>query len=86
MKYSAPPAPPFCRQPEPTDAHNEPAEAIPHPAVGKVNAWIGNAMAGPPSPGLVGRIELMRRWNVLSAEKRQMLLLLAREMGQGEQE
>jgi hypothetical protein len=82
MKDSRLPPPPSCRQPEPPDADAEPADAIPHPAVSKVKAWIGNAMAGPPSPGLVGRIELMRHWDGLSAEKRQLLLLLAREMSQ----
>ena len=71
-------------RPKPLDAKIEPTEAIRHPAYGQVSAWIDKAMKGPPSASTVGRMELMRHWDRLPAEKRQMLLLLAREMMQGE--
>jgi hypothetical protein len=54
------------------------------PAEGQVSAWIEAAMYGPPSPGTIGRMELLRHWDGLSADKRKMLLLLVREMSQGE--
>jgi hypothetical protein len=48
--------------------------------------WVDRAMEGPPSVGPLGRMELLRHWNRLPAEKRRLLLLLARGMSQGERE
>ena len=75
---------PFDERPNPLNAEIKPAEAIRHPAFGQVSAWIDKAMEGPPSPGTIGRMELVRHWDRLPAEKRQLLLLMAREMMQGE--
>jgi hypothetical protein len=65
-------------------AEAEPAIVIAHPAASQVSAWIDKALFAPPSAGTIGRMELLRHWDGLSTEKRQMLLLLAREMCQGE--
>ena len=75
---------PFDDPPDPLDAEISPSEAIRHPAYGQVSAWIDKAMEGPPSPGTIGRMELLRHWDRLPGEQRQMLLLLAREMMQAE--
>ncbi|WP_376091194.1 hypothetical protein ACE7GA_21285 [Roseomonas sp. CCTCC AB2023176] len=42
------------------------------------------AMERAPSPGTAGRMELLHHWRRLSAEKRVLLLMLAREMAKGE--
>lgn len=78
-----PPAP-FEGRPNPLDASIEPAEVFKHPAAGEVGKWIDKALHGPPSPGVVGRMELLRHWDQLPADKRKALLLLAREMSQAE--
>ena len=41
------------------------------------------AMEAPPSPGTLGRMELLHRWRTLSPEKRILLLHLARQMAGG---
>jgi hypothetical protein len=79
-----PPAP-FDSRPNPLDTRIEPAEVFEHPAAGAVGQWIDKALHGPPSPGVVGRMELLRHWDHLPADKRRALLLLAREMSQAEQ-
>ncbi|WP_043840198.1 hypothetical protein [Muricoccus aerilatus] len=79
------PPTPFDGRPNPLDATIEPAEVFQHPAAGEVGKWIDKALHGPPSPGAVGRMELLRHWERLPADKRRMLLLLAREMSQAEQ-
>ena len=79
-----PPAP-FDDRPDPLGAKIEPAEVFQHPAAGEVGTWIDKALHGPPSPGTVGRMELLRHWDRLPADKRRMLLLSAREMSQAEQ-
>ena len=79
-----PPAP-FDGRPNPLDARIEPAEVFQHPAAGEVGHWIDKALHGPPSLGVVGRMELLRHWDRLPADKRRALLLLAREMSQAEQ-
>lgn len=75
---------PFDDRPNPLDASIEPAELFQHPAAGEVSKWIDKAMCGPPSSGSIGRMELLRHWDRLPADKRKLLLLLAREMSQSE--
>jgi hypothetical protein len=76
----------FADRLDPLSAELEPAEVLHHPAFGQVSAWIDKALHSPPSAGSIGRMETLRHWDGLSAEKRQMLLLLAREMSQKEGE
>ncbi|MCR0985273.1 hypothetical protein [Roseomonas populi] len=77
---------PFGNSPDPLTADIRPMEAIQHPAYGKVSAWIDEALKGPPSPGTIGRMELLRHWDQLPGDKRQMLLIMAREMVRNETE
>ena len=79
------PPTPFDNLPNPLDAKIELAEVLQHPAAGDVGKWIDEAMGGSPSPGTIGRMELLRHWERLPSDKRRMLLLLAREMSQAEQ-
>jgi len=44
---------------------------------------IDRAMNGPPLPGTVGRLELLRHWEGLSSDQRARLLLFAREISDG---
>lgn len=80
---SLPPAP-FDDRPDPLGARIEPTEVFQHPAAGEVGKWIDKALHGPPSPVTLGRMELLRHWDRLPADKRRMLLS-AREMSQEEQ-
>jgi hypothetical protein len=59
-------------------------EVIQHPAAREVGKMIDKALEWPPSAGQLGRMELLRHWDGLSAAKRKALLLVAREMSQGE--
>jgi hypothetical protein len=62
------------------------ADVSPHPAASQGSEWIDNAVCKPPSSAKIVRMGLLQHWDSLPAEERQVLLLLAREMSQGEQE
>jgi hypothetical protein len=49
-----------------------------------VSGLIDRAMDRPPLPGTVGRLELLRHWEGLPSDKRELLLLFAREMSVNE--
>ena len=74
----------FQHYPDPLGAEVVPAEAVEQPAYGSVSAWIDAATRGPPSAGRVGRMELLKHWTRLPAERRKLVLLLAREMTEAE--
>ncbi|MBP0492206.1 hypothetical protein [Roseomonas indoligenes] len=58
----------------------EPREDETHPAYGEVGLWVLKAMGEAPSPGTVGRMELLRIWDVLGRDARKELVAKGREL------
>jgi hypothetical protein len=50
----------------------------------RVDAWVTGMISGSPNCGPLRGLELVLHWDGLSAEKRHMLLLLARELNKEE--
>ncbi|MBP0494006.1 hypothetical protein [Roseomonas indoligenes] len=80
------PPDPLVGSPDPSSARIAPTENLTHPTYGEIGLWVLKAMGEAPSPGTVGRMELLRIWDVLGRDARKELVnagrvLLAREMG-----
>jgi hypothetical protein len=53
--------------------------------LGRIAEMEKHTLSRPPSAGASGLLELIRRWQGMPEGRRKELLLLAREMSQGEQ-